>query len=120
MGTVTDQAQAYVDLLKTTGKPATLDVAKVETPGFLVIPIPKYAFHTDLDGGSSLTWTVYALAKSPGNKQAAVALEELVILAAGVLDFDTAEPTSYQLPSGSDPFPAYSMSFSDDMEVSTA
>lgn len=120
MGTVTDRAQEFVDLLKTTGKPATLDVTKVDLPGFLVIPIPKYAFGTDLDGGSSLTWTVYAIAKSPGNKQAALALEELVVLAAGVLDFETAEPSSYTLPSGSDPFPAYSISFSDDMEVSTA
>lgn len=120
MGTVMDRAAELVTLLKTTGKPATLDVTKVEVPGYLLVPIPKYDFGTDLEGGSSLTWTVYALAKSPGNKQAGIALEELVILAAGVLDFETASPTSYELPSGSDPFPAYSISFSDDMEVSTA
>ncbi|QOR55308.1 MAG: hypothetical protein SHS37scaffold537_6 [Phage 68_12] len=120
MTSVTARAQEFVALLKTTGKPATLDVTKVDLPGYLVIPIPKYAFGTDLDGGSSLTWTVYAIAKSPGNLQAAKALEELVVLAAGVLDFETADPTSYTLPSGSDPFPAYSISFSDDLEVTAS
>lgn len=119
MTTVTQRAQEIVALLRTTGKPATADVSKVRIPGYLVIPIPKYAFGTDLDGGSSLTWTVYPLAKSPGNLAAAQALEELVVLAAGVLDFETAEPASYELPQGSDPFPAYRIDFSEDMEVSS-
>lgn len=119
MTTVTERAQEIVaDLKAKTEKPATADVRKVQVPGYLVIPIPKYAFHTALDGSSTLTWTVYALAKSPGDLAAAQALEELVVLAAGVLDFETADPSSYELPSGSTPFPAYSISWTEDMEVS--
>ncbi len=120
MTTVTGRATEIVNLLKTTGQKATSDVSKMGglIPGFLVIPIPKYAFLTDLEGGSSLTWTVYAIAKSPGNLEAAKSLEGLVVAAAGVLDFETAEPASYQLPSASDPYPAYRIDFSEDMEVS--
>ena len=123
MTTVTGRAEEIVAALKTgTGKPATADVKKAGglLPCYLVIPIPAYAFHTDLDGGSSLTWTVYAITRGPGNLAAAKALEQLVVLAAGVLDFETAEPTSYKLPAGTDPFPAYSISWSEDLEVSTS
>lgn len=122
MTSPTDRAQEIAAALKAeTGRPATCDVRKVQLPGYLVIPIPKYAFGTDLEGGSTLTWSVYALAKSPGDLIAARALEELVVKAAGVLDFETADPSSYTLPQDRDtPFPAYLINFTEDLEVSTA
>lgn len=117
MGSVTDRAQELVDLLKTTGEKASTDATTIQLPAFLVVPIPKYTFGNHLDGTSSLDWSIYAIAKQPGNLANAQVLERMVIAAAGVLDFETADPTSYQLPKHEAPFPAYRINISDDLEV---
>lgn len=113
MGAVTDRALELVEALKARGAKATTDVRQVEMPGFLVVPVPTYAFEL-LDNAATVTWSVWALVRSPGDLRAAHELEALVATAVTALDVESAEPGSYALPGATDPYPAYQINLTPD------
>lgn len=97
------------------GVPAVADVrdATANLPCIL-IPPPRLDF--DLHVGATTTWGLVALAAT--NAGAADAWAQLVTLvdgAAALLPIETAAPTSYQLPTGGDPLPAYVLTFTESL-----
>lgn len=102
-------------LLSAAGVPAVVDVrdATANLPCILVPP-PRLEF--DGYAFATATWGLVALAAtSAGAGEAWQQLVTLVDGAAAVLPVETANPTSYQLPTGGDPLPAYVLSLTESL-----
>lgn len=109
------RARELAALLTDAGVPAKWDVrdATANLPCVLVPP-PRI----DFDGyaSSTVTWGLVAIAAT--NAGSGEAWQQLVDLVDGVdaqLPIETAAPTSYKLPTGGDPLPAYVLTFTESL-----
>lgn len=92
------------------GVPAGTDPQKLPTPGVLVPP-PRLAF--DVGVGATATWRLLAVAATPDAVTAWTQLDSLVSTVADLLPIELAEPVSFAPDPGSDPLPAYALTFTE-------
>jgi hypothetical protein len=73
------------------------------------LPLPAY----------TATWSLVCLAPGPGTADAWVALDQLLDAVVGALELDdsTATPSSYQLPTGGEPLPAYILTMTEGVDA---
>lgn len=110
------RAEALAAELRVSGVRAYLDPAQAgaNLPAVLVPP-PILAF--DLPVGATATWRLVALAADPtGSRGSWAELDELVETVAAALPVERAEPTTYVLPTGGDPLPAYSVTLTESVD----
>ena len=111
MGTPTlDRARAYADTLTAAGVPTFVDPAQAaaNVPCALVVP-PALTFdRLDDQAPASVEWRLVVLAQRPAGLDAWAQLDDVLhqLVAAG-LDAQRAEPGSYTLTGGTDPYPCY-------------
>lgn len=98
-----DASKFLAQLLTDAGIRATADVTKVAPPCVLITP-PRRDY--DLPCGYTATYTLVALAPSPGTLDAVKRLDDLADSVAEVLDVASVEPIAYEVP-GQQSYPAY-------------
>lgn len=110
-----DRALELAELLTTAGLFATVDVGELAAnlPGVLVPP-PRVDLAAGGYGGGLVTWRLVLIAGAQAGavdawRQLDAALDQL----ADALPCELADPTSYQLPTGGDPLPAYTVTFTE-------
>jgi hypothetical protein len=114
VGAIIERAKAIALELEEAGTSATHDVRNIKPPCVLVVPIPDLTYTDGTLGGSHLvTWTLWALARGPGDLAAAEALETLVDDVSDVIPIETAEAGAYKIPGSSDPLPGYKLTMNE-------
>jgi hypothetical protein len=117
MGAITDRAAEYAAAIKAAGVPrATTDVREAKPSGVLVIPVPTWTGFL-LGGNVTLSWQIVLLGAGTGDLATAAQLEELLLVVARAVEFEEARPGSYQLPNMSDPVPCYTLTFTEDIDI---
>jgi hypothetical protein len=109
------RATELVELLAAGELRATADPRSVVAPCILVTP-PTRTY--DVPTGYTATWQLVALVPGPGTADAFRALAQLVDATVAVLELagvlvELATPAQYTLTPGSDPLPAYLLTFTE-------
>lgn len=89
------------------GVPAVADLRDLNPPGVLVGP-PSFTPGARLSG-STLTFTLWAVAPNAGRLAALDTLGPLLEQITAVLPCDTATPNDLLVPDGGDPLPGYTL-----------
>ncbi len=113
MGATVERAAQLVAQLTAAGVKATADVGQVAGNAPIVLVTPPVR---DLAGGPTRTWTLAALdAQAVGSLAAWSRLDDLVDQAVAALDglVEQARPSSYAHTPGTDPLPAYLLTFTE-------
>lgn len=112
MSVIYARGQALVEALSAAGVAATTEpgAAIGLLPCVLVPPPVREVRHY---GGHVVTWRLVVLADLPDATRSWEQLDDLVDRVADLLPIERAEPTSYVLPSGTDPVPAYAVTFTE-------
>lgn len=112
MGMIQDRARQLAQELTAGGVPATADPAEAlgMAPCVLVGPPVQEARHY---GGRLAFWRLVVLANTADQTQAWDQLDDLLDALAGALPWERAEPSTYLLPNGTEPFPAYVVTYSE-------
>lgn len=110
-----DRAVELADQLQTTGVAATADVRQLagRLPAVLVPP-PRLAF--DVGAGATATWRLLVVAGTADEWTAWAQLDALLAAVEQLLPVELAEPVQFAPGQGSDPLPAYALTYTETVE----
>lgn len=92
------------------GLAATIDVQQLGA-ALPAVLVPPPTLDQPTGAGWTATWRLLAVAATPDQLLAWQQLDQLVDGVAGVLPIERAEPVSFAAVPGSDPLPAYALTF---------